>query len=165
MSFFPFIQVYFSATSLYLYIIEPSFIYFVSFQNIHKSYPQVKNWLSNILGIYKDTSIFPIKSIALPFINGNCWRKLAIIRVTVLWFNAPNNKELHLIHSMKESLPLIAFTYLCVKMTYMRGSRIYKMRIQYLPVNSIQTSRQSCAKDQSRRAAISELVVLKTLRL
>ena len=44
-------------------------------------------------------------------------------------------------------------------------SRILKMGIQYLPVDSIQTSWQSCARSQSRREAISEFVVLKTLVL
>ncbi len=44
-------------------------------------------------------------------------------------------------------------------------SRMLKTGIQYLPVDSIQTSRQSCARSQSRREAISELVVLKTLVL
>lgn len=63
-------------------------------------------------------------------------------------------------------LPLMAFTYLgCVRTNCMCGSRILKMGIQYLPVDSMQTSRQSCARSQSRRAAISELVVLKTFVL
>lgn len=41
----------------------------------------------------------------------------------------------------------------------------HHMCAQYLPVDSIQTSWQSCARSQSRRAAISELVVLKTFVL
>lgn len=44
----------------------------------------------------------------------------------------------------------------------MYGSRILKMGIQYLSVDSIQTSWQSRARSQSHRAAVSELVVLKT---
>ena len=39
------------------------------------------------------------------------------------------------------------------------------MGIQYLPVDSIQMSWQSCARSQSRRETIYEFVILKTLVL
>ena len=40
-----------------------------------------------------------------------------------------------------------------------------KNGIQYFPVDSMQTSRQPCVRSQSRRAAMSELVVRKTFVL
>ena len=63
-------------------------------------------------------------------------------------------------------LPFMALTYLgCVRTTCICVSRMLKTGIQYLPVDSIQTSWQLYERSQSRIAAICELLVEKDFTL
>ena len=75
-----------------------------------------------------------------------------------------NNSEIHLASRLSVFLPLIALTYLgWVRQTLQVGSRALKTGIQYLPVDSMQTSQQRFSRSQFDNLRKSPVYVEKRL--